>query len=43
MAVDEYVDDFKEPLKTIIDRWKSALNNKGRIIMGDDLKILGIE
>ena len=42
-AVDEYVDDFVDPLKTIIERWKDALNEKGRIPFGDDLKLLGIE
>src|SRR6185503_8396742 len=30
-AVDEYVDDEVEPLKSIMARWKSALNEKGRV------------
>jgi ankyrin repeat protein len=30
-AVDEYVDDSKEPLRSVMDRWKSALEEKGRI------------
>ena len=30
-AVDEYVDDEVEPLHGIIERWKAAVNKKGRI------------
>lgn len=30
-AVDEYVDDRVEPLKGIMARWKSALDEKGRV------------
>jgi len=30
-AIDEYVDDRVEPLKSIMARWKSALNEKGRV------------
>ncbi len=30
-AVDEYVDDDVEPLKSIMVRWKLALNEKGRV------------
>ena len=30
-AVDEYVDDSVEPLKSIMAKWKSALNEKGRV------------
>src|SRR5258706_16133772 len=30
-AVDEYIDDEVEPLKSIMARWKSALNQKGRV------------
>jgi hypothetical protein len=30
-AVDEYVDDEVEPLKSIMARWKSALDKKGRV------------
>lgn len=30
-AVDEYVDDDVEPLRSIMERWKDALNLKGRI------------
>ncbi len=42
-AVDEYVDDFQEPLKSIVDRWKRALVAKGRIPFGEDLRILGVK
>ena len=42
-AVYEYIDDYEEPLKTIVKRWEIALNKKGRIPLGEDLKILGIE
>ena len=41
-AVDEYVDDFQEPLKSIVARWGKALEEKGRIPLGEDLQILGI-
>ncbi len=41
-VVDEYVDDFKEPLKSIVARWKAALETKGRIRFGEDLRILKI-
>jgi hypothetical protein len=30
-AVEEYIDDFQEPLKSIIQRWQDALSVKGRI------------
>lgn len=30
-ALDEYVDDSKEPLRSVMERWKSALEEKGRI------------
>jgi hypothetical protein len=30
-AIDEYVDDFVEPLKGINERWVEALNKKGRV------------
>jgi hypothetical protein len=30
-AVDEYVDDWAEPLKSIMARWKSALDAERRI------------
>jgi hypothetical protein len=30
-AVDEYIDDFVEPLKSIMQRWEKALSEKGRI------------
>lgn len=30
-AVEEYVDDGVEPLKSIVQRWCEALNRKGRI------------
>src|SRR5262245_3983814 len=30
-AVDEYVDDSEEPLRSIMERWESALEEKGRI------------
>ncbi len=42
-AVDEYIDDFEEPLKSIVARWEVALTEKGRIPLGKDLEILGIE
>ena len=38
-AVDEYVDDFVEPLKSIVARWKQALEKKGRIPLGDDIRL----
>lgn len=31
LAVDEGIDDTKEPLRTILDRWKAALRKKGRV------------
>lgn len=30
-ALDEYIDDSKEPLLSVMERWKTALNKKGRI------------
>lgn len=30
-AVGEYVDDFVEPLKSIVARWKAALEDEGRV------------
>lgn len=42
-VVDEYVDDFEEPLKSIVARWEDALNKKGRIPLGEDLTLLGID
>src|SRR5437870_9853092 len=30
-AVDEYIDDFEEPLKGIINRWANELAAKGRL------------
>jgi hypothetical protein len=30
-ALDEYIDDSVEPLKSIIKRWEKALNRKGRV------------
>lgn len=31
VAVEEYVDDTIEPLKTICERWFAALEDKGRV------------
>jgi ABC-type proline/glycine betaine transport system substrate-binding protein len=33
-AVEEYVDDWVEPLKSIMKRWVDALDAKGRIPFG---------
>lgn len=30
-ALDEYVDDSVEPLKSVVERWKEVLEEKGRI------------
>jgi hypothetical protein len=30
-AIDEYIDDEVEPLKSINERWVAALNRKGRV------------
>lgn len=30
-AVDEYIDDSEEPLRSIMERWESALEEKGRV------------
>lgn len=30
-AFDDYIDDSAEPLKGIVDRWRAALEKKGRI------------
>ena len=30
-ALDEYVDDSVEPLKSVVERWKEALEDKGRV------------
>jgi hypothetical protein len=30
-AVDEYVDDSVDPLRSIVDRWIRALDEKGRV------------
>ena len=38
--VDEYVDDSTEPLKSITERWRVALNEKGRIPLGKDIEIV---
>ena len=39
-AVDDYVDDFVEPLKSIVARWKHTVENKGRIPLGEDIRII---
>ena len=31
LALDEYIDDEEEPLKSINKRWVKALNKKGRV------------
>jgi hypothetical protein len=33
-ALDEYLDDETEPLRTIMARWKGALAAKGRVAFG---------
>jgi len=33
-AVDEYIDDEVEPLRSVMARWKAALNKKGRVPFG---------
>jgi hypothetical protein len=33
-AVEQFMDDSVEPLKTIVARWKAALSGKGRISFG---------
>lgn len=30
-ALDEYIDDTEEPLKSVIERWSVCLNQKGRL------------
>ena len=42
-AVDEYIDDFEEPLKSIVSRWEKAVIKKGRIPFGKDLEILNCD
>jgi hypothetical protein len=43
-AVEEYgLDDFEEPLRSIVNRWKNHLAAKGRIPFGAEHAILGME
>jgi len=42
-VVDEYIDDTVEPLKSIVARWEASLNGKGRIPMGKDMEMPGID
>lgn len=35
-AVEEYIDDWVEPLKSICARWQQALEEKGRIPFGQE-------
>ena len=35
-AVEEYVDDSEEPLRGIVERWKTALESAGRVPFGKE-------
>jgi len=34
--VEEYIDDMEEPLQSIVLRWRSVLDGKGRIPFGSE-------